>query len=135
MSVRVRYSILSAISSTTAEERDLGNTYWQIVTDEEQKGGTWKTIVPSGSSGVQIQIDNISTITLLIIRTTAVNPNQQPNGVTINLNSPTGPMFLIQPLGAAQEGHFMISTDQVTAVFVTNTGPADMNLTVAAAGY
>ncbi len=135
MSVRVRYTVQSAISSTPAEERDLGNVYWQIVTDLEQKGGTWKTVVPAGTSGLQLQIDNISTIQLLILRTTANNQNQQPNGVTINLNTPTGPQLLIQPLGDAQEGHLLVSTDQVTALYASNTGPADMAVTVIAAGY
>ena len=134
MTVRVRYTLQSAISSTCAEERDLGNVYWQIVTDQPAKGGTWKTVLPAGSAAVQLQIDNISYIHLLIIRTVANNPNYTPNPITISLNSPTGPSFIIRPLGDAQEGHFLMSTEQLTAVYATNTGPCDMALTIIAAG-
>jgi hypothetical protein len=132
--VRVRYTIQSAISSTSAEERDLGNTNWQIVTDQEAKGGTWKTVVTAGTSGLQIQIDNISVIQLLIIRIVANNPNQPPNGIVLNFNSPTGPQVLVQPLGDAQEGHMVISTDSVTALYASNPGVTDMAMTVIASG-
>ena len=135
MSVRVRYSVQCAVSSTPAEERDLGNTNWQIVTDQEMKGGTWKTVLPAGSAGVQIQIDNISTIQLLIIRTVANNQNQQPGGIIVNINTPTGPQLLIQPLGDAQEGHMLVSTDGVTALFASNPSTVDMAMTVIAAGF
>lgn len=134
MSVRVRYSIMCAISSTPAEERDLGNVNWQIVTDMEMKGGTWKTVVPTGSSAIQLQIDNISTIQLLIVRTVANNQNMAPGDVTLNLNSPTGPAVLIQPLGDAQEGHLVMSTDGLTAVYASNSSGVDMALTIIASG-
>lgn len=134
MSVRVRYSVMCAISSTPAEERDLGNVNWQILTDMEMKGGTWKTVVPTGSSGLQLQIDNISTIQLLIIRTVANNQNQAPGPITLNLNSPSGPQLLIQPLGDAQEGHLVLSTDGVTAVYASNASGVDMALTIIASG-
>lgn len=134
MGVRVRYSLSGAVSSTTAEERDLGNVKWEIVTDSETKGGTWKTLLPALSVDVQLQIDNISTIQLLIIRTNSKDPNQTPNGITIKRNTNVAESILIQPLGDALEGHLMISTDSLTAVYASNPGPADMELTIIAAG-
>lgn len=134
MSVRVRYSVLSAISSTPAEERDLGNSYWQIVTDVIAKGGSWRTIVPAGSSGILLQLDNISTINLLVIRTVSSDPNQLPVPVTIQINSLTAPALTIAPLGDSQEGHFLMSTAGVTALYASNAGGVDMMLSLICAG-
>ena len=134
MGVRVRYSLAAAVSSTTAEERDLGNVRWEIVSDDEAKGGTWKTLLPAASTDVQLRIDNLSTIRLLILRTNPADPNQTPNAVSIKRNSTGGESILITPLGDTQEGHFLISTDSLTAIFASNPGPTDMEITVAAAG-
>ena len=134
MSIRVRYTVQSAISSTSAEERDLGNVYWQIVTDQETKGGTTKTVVPAGTVGLQIQIDNVSTIQYLAIRTVSNNPNAPPCPVSLYLNSSLAVPILITPLGDAQEGHLLMSTDEVTAIYMSNTGPTDMSVTVGYAG-
>ena len=134
MGVRVRYSLAGAVSSTTAEERDLGNVKWEIVTDQEAKGGTWKTVLLVGAVDVQLQIDNISTIQLLVIRTNARDPNQAPNGISIKRNLITAEAILIKPLGDAQEGHFILSTDSLTAIYASNPGPSEMELTIVAAG-
>jgi hypothetical protein len=134
MGVRVRYSLAASVSSTTAEERDLGNVRWEIVTDQEAKGGTWKTLLPAVSVDVQLQIDNISTIQLLIIRTNAKDPNQAPNAITIKRNSTLAEAIIIKPLGDALEGHFIISTDSLTSIYASNAGPTDMEVTIVAAG-
>jgi hypothetical protein len=134
MPVRVRYSVTVAVSSTPAEERDLGNVSWSIVTDIEAKGGTWKTTLSAGASNVQLQIDNISTIQFLALRTTTVNPNDTLTLVNIRKNSTSGEVTEILPLGDALEGHMLISTDGITAIYASNPGSVDINLTVVAAG-
>lgn len=134
MGVRVRYSLAAGVSSTTAEERDLGNVKWEIVADEKTKGGTWKTVLLAGATDVQLQIDNISTIQLLIIRTNAKDPNNAPNAISIKRNGIGGEAILIKPLGSALEGHFVLSTDSLTSIYATNAGTVDMELTIVAAG-
>lgn len=134
MSVRTRYSLSAAVSSTTAEEKDLGNVKWEVVTDLETKGGAWKTVLAVGATDIQLQIDNITTIKALIIRTNAQDPNQVPNGVSIKRNSNVAESILIQPLGDAKEGHLFITTDSLTAVYATNEGSAIMEMTVVAVG-
>jgi hypothetical protein len=134
MSVRVRYIVQAAVSSTSAEERDLGNVNWQIVTDQEAKGGTWKTKLPAGSSNVQLQIDNISTIQLIIVRVLPSDPNNPPGYINLTKNSPTGEVILVKPLGDAQEAHMLLSTDSVTSLYASNPGAYDLDVTVVAAG-
>lgn len=134
MAVRIRYALQAAVSSTTAEERDLGNVKLEVMTDEETKGGTWKTVLVAGATDMQLYVDNITTIQLLIIRTTSVDPNVDPIGITIKQNGAGNEAILIQPVGDAKEGIFMISTDSLTSLYATNAGAIDMNLTITAVG-
>lgn len=134
MAVRVRYKLETTVSSTSAEERDLGNVKWEVVTDEEAKGGTWKTLLPAGSTDVQLRIDNITTIQLLIIRTNPKNPNDAPSAISIKRNGAGNEAILIKPIGSSTEGHFLISTDSLTSIFATNSGSTDMELTICATG-
>lgn len=134
MTVRVRYSVSVSVSSTMAEERDLGNTSWQVVTDLEAKGGTWKTVLAANAANVLLQIDNISTIQFLAMRTTTVNPNDVLTQIQIKRNSTSGEIIEILPLGDALEGHLLMATDGVTSVYASNPGTVDINLTVVAAG-
>lgn len=136
MAVRVRYAVAAAISSTTAEERDLGNTKWEIVNDTKTKGGTWKSTLLAGAVQVQLQLDNVSTIQLLVIRTNAKDPNQIPNGITIQRNNTSAEPILIQPLAAVTcaEGTLVLSTDSLTSIYASNPGTVDMEITVIVAG-
>lgn len=134
MSVRVRYIVQAAVSSTSAEERDLGNVNWQIVTDAEAKGGTWKTKLVAGASNVQLQIDNISTIQLIIIRVLPTDTNNPPGYINLTKNSPSGEVIKVSPLGDAQEAHLLLSTDSVTSLYASNPGTYDLDVTLVAAG-
>lgn len=134
MAVRVRYAVQAAVSSTTAEEKDLGNVKVEVVTDSETKGGTWKTVVPAATADMQLYVDNITTIQLLIIRTTAVNPNEAPVGVSIKRNGTAAEAILIKPVGDSKEGVLVLSTDSLTSIYASNAGTVDMNLTITAVG-
>ncbi len=134
MAVRVRYNITAAVSSTIAEERDLGNVNWSVVTDVEAKGGTWKTTLPSGTADLLLQIDNVATIQMLLIRTTPTDPTTLPNGVSFKRNSSVAESILILPLGDSKEGHFLISTDSLTSIYISNAGPVSMDVVLTVAG-
>ncbi len=134
MSVRVRYSVAIAVSSTTAEEKDLGNVKVEAVTDDHTKGGTWKTVLVSDAEDVQLYLDNITTVQLLVIRTTAVESTEDPVTITIKRNSVEGEEIPITPLGDSKEGIFVLSTEDLTSLYASNPGDVDMNLTISAAG-
>jgi hypothetical protein len=134
MPVRVRYDLSAAVSSTSAEDRDLGNVDFEVVTDTLNQGGTWKTRLPASTPQTQYPLDSIPAASLLIIRTNAVDPNQTPVPITVQLNSPSATPITVAPLGDAQEGHMLLSTMGITALYLTNTGGVDMEVTIVTAG-
>jgi hypothetical protein len=134
MAVRLRYSVAVAVSSNSNEDRDLGNVKFEVVTDVEVKGGAWKTVVPAGATDLQLNMDNISTIQLLAIRTYTNDPNDTPGGVTVKRNSTLGEPILIKPVGDALEGVMVLTTDLLTALFASNASGVDMVLQISAVG-
>jgi hypothetical protein len=134
MPVRVRYKIEVAISSTSAEEKDLGNVKWEIVTDKQGEGGGWKTLIAAGATDIQIPIDSIADVRLLVLRTTVKDPNQAPSDILIRRNLITAEQIQITPLQDIKEGHFLLSTEGLTALFASNPGAVDMEMTILACG-
>lgn len=134
MSIRIRYAVIGAGSSTTAEEKDLGNSKWEIVSDGLTKGGTWVTTLAAGATDVQLQIDNLSSINLLVIRSMANDPNDTPVGITVKRNNNGGEAIPIAPLSGTEEGHLVLSTTGLTALYASNPGTIVMKLTIFAAG-
>lgn len=134
MTVRARYSVAAAMSSTSAEDRDLGNVKYEVVTDMPDKGGTWKTTLVGSATDVQLYMDNITTVKLIIIKTYPTDPNQVPGDILIRKNSISGEQILIRPLPSGKEGHFLLSTDSVTSIYASNAGTVSMDLTLTVAG-
>lgn len=134
MAVRVRYAVSAAVSSTTAEEKDLGNVKFEVVTDVETKGGSWKTVLAAGATDIQLHLDTIATVQMLIVRTSSADPNVDPGSVSIKQNSTGADPIVIAPLGDAAEGIMLLTTDSLTALYASNPGTTDMNLTITAVG-
>ena len=207
MPVRVRYKITAYVSSTTAEEKDLASQTWEVMTDTQGEGGSWKStlqpgdgtphtvVTGSGVSGdditgtapsmtleiatgafnssmigmdlvvsgattpansgtftitsvtptsvsytnsvgsaeaftgnfqvnatepVQIVLGNLITARLLIIRTNSKDPTQVLGQIYFRKNSVTGEEFTVQPIGDSKEGHLLISTNSITALYASN---------------
>lgn len=134
MPVRVRYKVEVSVSSNSSEEKDLGNIKWEIVTDKQNEGGGWKTTLAAGTVDAQLPLDSIATARLLVIRTNAKDPNQNPADILIRRNLITNEQILIKPLSDSKEGHFLVSTDGLTALFASNPGAVDMEMTILVAG-
>lgn len=134
MPVRIRYKVEVSISSSSSEEKDLGNIKWEVVSDKVGEGGGWKTLLAAGATDVQIPLDSITEINFLAIRTTAKNPNDTLPGILIRLNSNTGEQRTILPVGDCRQGHFLVSTENVISLFASNPGAVDVELTLAVAG-
>jgi len=122
MPVRVRYKVEVAISSSTAEERDLGNGKFEVVVDSLNEGGSWKTVVAGGASNQQIQLPNVASAQFLAIRTSPKNPNDPAVALTFTKNSPTGEAIVVAPLSGSKEGYFLFTTSTLTSLYCSNAG-------------
>lgn len=134
MPVRVRYDATIELSSGTQEQKDLGNVSWSVVTDGLGEGGTWKTLVPAAVTDLEIRLDNIANVNFLALKTTAKDPTQTPVALDFKKETVNGEVFQVKPLPSTKEGHYLITTDGITALFVTNTGSIDMEVIVTASG-
>jgi len=134
MTIRVRYKLEIAISSDQAEERDLGNGKYEIVVDSQGEGGAWKTTLAAGAVNTPVQLPNVSTAKFLVVRTTPKNPNAVPSVVSLRRETVVGEEIKVQSLTTSKEGYFMLTTDSLTALFASNPGTVEMDLTVFVAG-
>lgn len=126
MSVRLRYKLSIAVSSTTAELNDLGNVEFEVVSDDNADGGAWKTSCPANAT-TAINLDGITTGTFLSLRFTTTDPTQTLTQVLVTINgTATLPVF---PTGLdAKEALFVITSTGVTSVSVANLDPASVPL-------
>lgn len=134
MGVRVHYKIEVAISSTPNEEKDLGNVKWEVVVDGIGEGGGWKTTLAAGAVNIQLPLDSIAAAKMLVIRTNAKDPLNTPGTVNIRRDLIGAEEIGIVPLPNATEGHFLLSTSGLTALFASNPGTVDMELTILVCG-
>ena len=134
MSVRVRYKLETAVSSTTAEEKDLGNRRYEVVSDGLNEGGSWKTRLLAGATDVNLSLRDVSSARLLVVSTNTVDPNELPGTIQIKRNSTGGEVIEIVPLPSSKQGHFMITTQGLTAIYASNPGTVNMEIVLAVAG-
>jgi hypothetical protein len=134
MAVRVRYKLEQAVSSTSAEERDLGNNKFEVVCDSQNEGGVWKTVVPAGAVDQPIPLQNVSVARYLALRTTAKDPTLSPVALNFRLNSITGEQIAVAPLPSTKEGLLVMSIASLTALYVSNPGAVDMDVIVGVVG-
>jgi len=135
MAVRVRYKITAYVSSTTAEDKDLANQTWEVMTDTQGEGGSWKSTLPAGMlAPVQVLLGNLAIAKLLIVRVTAKDPTQVLGPITLQRETVGGEAIVVAPLGDAKESHFLLSTSSLTALYATNAGTVPVEITVISAG-
>ena len=133
MTIRLRYKMSSTVSSSTAEEKDLGNTVSEVLTDTLNEGGSWKVVLAVSATDVQIDLRTVAEGKFIAVKTKANDSTETPATVQIKKNGAGGEAWDIVPLDS-KEGHFLISTESVTALYATNTSGTvvmDVILTVA----
>jgi len=135
MSVRIRYSLKVAISSESdPEDKDLGNVSFEVVDDQQGEGGTRKFTLVAGATDVQLAMGDVTTAKFVMIRTLPKDPLDTPVEIRVRQNIVTNEEIPILPIGNAKEGHLLLSTPGITALFASNPGGVDMTLILAAAG-
>lgn len=133
MAVRVRYKTEIVVSSTSAEEKDLGNQKYEVVNDDMNEGGTWKTVLAAAAVDVQLNLGNVAAARFLCIRTSAKDPTLTAGNVLIRLGDVGAEQITIKPMGG-KEGIFKISCNDIDSVFASNPGSVIMDVIVSAAG-
>jgi len=135
MAVRIRYSTKVQISSDpNTEAKDLGNLLYEVVSDALGEGGARKFTLAAGASDVQLGLGDVSSASFLFIKTNAKNDLDTPVEISVKRNTVGNEAIGIAPLSTTKQGHFLLSTSGLTALFGTNPGSVDMELTVAVAG-
>ena len=134
MAVRIRYKIEATVSSTEAEEKDLGNSKYEVVTDDLGEGGTRKTFLPAGATDVSLDMGNVADAKLVILRTNARDPTEAPSQIDVKRNTVGNEIISIVPLGTEPEGHFLLSTSGLTGLFASNPGTVDMEVILTVIG-
>lgn len=135
MTVRARYQLEVGISSTTAEDRDLGNHLWETVTDTQADGGSRRTTLAAGATDVELSMCEVGVARVVALRTVAVDPNQTPEEITVKRNTVGNEAIEVGPPTGSKEGYLLLTSQTgITALFASNPGTVDMYVTVVAAG-
>ena len=134
MGVRVRYKIEASISSTSAEEKDLGNVAYEVLNDAQGEGGTRKTLLAAGATDVSVMLTEISTATWVLIKTNTKDSTDTLTGIDIKKNDIANEVTTIEPLTGAAQAHLLMSASGITDLFATNSGSVDIEITVMAVG-
>lgn len=134
MAIRVRYKISVAVSSTSAEEKDLANQSYEVVSDAYGEGGSVKVLVAAGATDLAIQFPQVAAASLIVVRTKAKDPMVSGIPLTFKKGSTLGEAIVVAPLTGSKEGHLVLSTSGVTALYVSNSGAVDMEVTLTLVG-
>jgi hypothetical protein len=134
MSVRIRYRLEASVSSTSNEEKDLGNVQYETVSDTLGEGGSRKNVLAPGATDVEITTREIASKGFLLVRTNARLATDTPSNIEIKKNGVGGEIIDVVPIGSTREGFLLLTTSGVTALYASNPGTVDMEVTVVAAG-
>lgn len=135
MSIRLRYKVGVTISSTEAEEKDLGNSLAEVVNSELNEGGTWKTVIGAAATDVPVQLGNVASVAFISIRTLSKDPTLPPEDIALKFNSTGATPLTISPIGAtAKEGNLVLTTSGLTSLYASNASSTVMEILVSVAG-
>jgi hypothetical protein len=133
MSVRARFKAEVGISSTTAEEKDLGNLSHEVQTDDLGEGATQKVVVPAGAAGQVIPCPSIASAKFLYVRTSPKTETDTPTQLDFALNG-GAEVLPVTPLGTTKVGFLAVTHPGITSLTVNNGGTVDMVVIVSMAG-
>jgi len=134
MAVRLTFKLDYSISSTQADEKDLGNVQFQVRTDSFAEGGSWKTVVGQGAADVRFYLDNIAVGRFLALRVSPVAEEHPAPELSIKLNDVGNTPLPLKPPDDSKVAVFMVTSDSLTALYVSNPGSYDAELTISVAG-
>ena len=128
MGARVTFELLVQISENTQELKELGKTPpYKGTCDLLDNGGTWRQRIVAGATDVAVDLNGLANGRVLSIKT-----NQT---ITFKKNAIGGEPWTIRPMGTgALDGVFFATTDGITALYFSNAGSLDAEVTISLAG-
>jgi len=134
MPIRLRYNMDIGISSSSLEQKDLGNARFEAVTDGFGEGGTRKFTLAASATDVPLDLGNVATARFIAISTNAKDPTMDPVEITVVTNVITDKPMPVTPMDNTKQGHLMMSTSGLTALWATNPGTVDMEVVLFVGG-
>lgn len=132
--VRLTFKAEFSISSTPADEKDLGNGLYQVRTDAMSEGGTWRTRVADAETDWEVRLDNIADAKFLFLRLTKVEETDPAPAITFKLDDVGNTAVPLSAPSDSEEGMLLLTTDGLSALYVTNASGYAVDLTVSVAG-
>jgi len=133
--MRTRLKLSIAMSSTNAEDRDLGNGMYEVVTDSLEVGGSVKMTLVASEEGTLVYSAGSAASRIVVVRTTPRDPTQAAARVALHFNAPGNiDPVIVTPVGDAREGLFAGMLDGVTSIYASNLDDVDTHVTVFVAG-
>jgi|HubBroStandDraft_6_1064221.scaffolds.fasta_scaffold319148_2 hypothetical protein len=128
MSVRIKFELNYSVSENQAGSKELGQSSpWVGINDQMDDGGTTRWRIGAGAMDTPVGINSLTTCRFLAIKTTQT--------ISFKLNSTGNTPTTIRALGyGAMDGHFIMTTDTVTALYFSNAGSVDAEVTITIAG-
>lgn len=128
MAIRVKFEVDLQISENTQGQKELGKTApWCGTNDLQDNGGTWRQRLSAGDTDIQVDLNGLANGRLIAIKSS--------EEILVKKNSAAGEAWTIRPLGTgATDGIFVITTDGVTSLFLSNVGSLDADVTFSIAG-
>jgi hypothetical protein len=133
MTIRIRFRQGVAVSSSIAEEKDLGNSESQIVVDTLGEGGAMRFTIPASAVDLNVQHPQVATAKYLYLRAVSKDPANPPVELMVKRNGSGNTAWPLTPVDG-KEAVMQVSTSGLTSLLVSNPGSVAMDLTVAMAG-
>jgi hypothetical protein len=121
--MRLRLRVQAFVSTSVAEENDVANVDRGLVSDDFQEGGAVRVRVAGGATNLAVTLPAVASAGFVLIRTEAVDDTLAPVPLTVRLNDPAADPITIEPIGTDRRGFFLVTTDGVTAVYLSNADP------------
>lgn len=133
--MRVSFEVLARLfSTTTCDTPDLGQASSKLVTDSQNEGGTYQTVIAGSTNDVPLQLTGITTARVILVQVTLVDPTLTLGDVQLKKNGVGGEAWLLRPPSGSKESLFFVTTDSVVSLFASNLGTAAIKVKVFVAG-
>ena len=121
--MRLRLRVQAFVSTSTAEENDVANVDRGLVSDDFQEGGAVRVRVAGGATNLAVTLPSVASAGFVLIRTEAVDDTLAPVALEVKLNDPSADAITITPAGTDRRGFFLVTTEGVSAIYLTNPSP------------